>query len=93
MAGPHKIQGIGANFVPKNLDLKVVDKVVDITSEKAFKTARQAAKEGLFIGISSGAVLKAAQDYAKKNKNTLIVAVLADGGARYLSGDLFDENI
>ena len=93
VAGPHKIQGIGANFVPKNLDLKVVDKVVDITSEKAFKTARQAAKEGLFIGISSGAVLKAAQDYAKKNKNTLIVAVLADGGARYLSGDLFDENI
>ena len=91
-AGPHKIQGIGANFVPKNLDLKVIDKVVDISSKDAFKTAREAAKEGLFIGISSGAVLKAAKDFAKKEKKALIVAVLADGGARYLSGELY-ENI
>ena len=83
-AGPHKIQGIGANFVPKILDLKVIDKVVDISSQDAFKTAKEAAKEGIFIGISSGAVLKAAQDYAKKNKKAKIVAVLADGGARYL---------
>ncbi len=93
LAGPHKIQGIGANFVPKNLDFKVIDKVVDVSSKDAYKEAREAAKEGLFVGISSGAVLKAAKDYAKKNKNTLIVAVLADGGVRYLSGDLFDENI
>lgn len=84
IAGPHKIQGIGANFVPKILDLKVIDKVVDISSKDAFKTAKEAAKEGIFIGISSGAVLKAAQDYAKKNKKAKIVAVLADGGARYL---------
>ncbi len=93
VAGPHKIQGIGANFVPHILDLKVIDKVVDVSSKDAYKEAREAAKEGLFVGISSGAVLKAAKDYAKKNKNTKIVAVLADGGARYLSGDLFDENI
>ena len=91
-AGAHKIQGIGANFVPKILDLKVIDKVVAVSSQDAFKTAREAAKEGLFVGISSGAVLKAAKDFAKKNKNTLIVAVLADGGARYLSGELY-ENI
>ncbi|MBR4509038.1 MAG: cysteine synthase A [Elusimicrobiaceae bacterium] len=93
IAGPHKIQGIGANFVPKNLDFKVIDKVVDVSSKDAYTEAREAAKEGLFVGISSGAVLKAAKDYAKKNKTTLIVAILADGGARYLSGDLFDENI
>ena len=93
VAGAHKIQGIGANFIPKNLDLKVIDKVVDVSSKDAYTEAREAAKEGLFVGISSGAVLKAAKDYARKNKNTLIVAVLADGGARYLSGDLFDENI
>ena len=91
-AGAHKIQGIGANFVPKILDLKVIDKIVAVSSQDAFKTAREAAKEGLFVGISSGAVLKAAKDFAKKNKNTLIVAVLADGGARYLSGELY-ENI
>ena len=93
VAGPHKIQGIGANFVPKILDLKVIDKIVDITSEDAFKTAREAAKEGLFVGISAGAVLKAAKDYAKKNKKDLIVAILPDGGARYLSGELVNENI
>ena len=93
VAGPHKIQGIGANFVPKNLDFKVIDKVIDVSSKEAYTEAREAAKEGLFVGISSGAVLKAAKDYAKKNKTTLIVAILADGGARYLSGDLFDENI
>ena len=91
-AGPHKIQGIGANFVPKILDLKVIDKIVAVSSDSAFKTARKAAKEGLFVGISSGAVLKAAKDYAKKNKKGLIVAILADGGARYLSGELY-ENI
>lgn len=93
VAGPHKIQGIGANFVPKILDLKVIDKIVDITSKDAFKTAREAAKEGLFVGISAGAVLKAAKDYAKKNKKDLIVAILPDGGARYLSGELVNENI
>ena len=93
VAGPHKIQGIGANFVPKILDLKVIDKIIDITSEDAFKTAREAAKEGLFVGISAGAVLKAAKDYAKKNKKDLIVAILPDGGARYLSGELVNENI
>lgn len=93
IAGPHKIQGIGANFVPKILDLKVIDKIVAVSSDMAFKTAREAAKEGLFIGISSGAVLKAAKDYARKNKKALVVAILADGGARYLSGELFSENI
>lgn len=91
-AGPHKIQGIGANFVPKILDLKVIDKIIAISAKDAFKTARESAKEGLFVGISSGAVLKAAKDFAKKNKKTLIVAVLADGGARYLSGELYENS-
>ena len=92
IAGPHKIQGIGANFIPKILDLKVIDKVVSVGSQDALKAAREAAKEGLCVGISSGAVLKAAKDYAKNNKKTLIVAVLADGGVKYLSGELY-ENI
>ena len=92
IAGPHKIQGIGANFIPKILDLKVIDKVVSVGSQEALKAAREAAKEGLCVGISSGAVLKAAKDYAKNNKKTLIVAVLADGGVKYLSGELY-ENI
>ena len=92
IAGPHKIQGIGANFIPKILDLKVIDKVISVSSQEALKAAREAAKEGLCVGISSGAVLKAAKDYAKNNKKTLIVAVLADGGVKYLSGELY-ENI
>lgn len=92
IAGPHKIQGIGANFIPKILDLKVIDKVISVSSQDALKAAREAAKEGLCVGISSGAVLKAAKAYAKDNKKTLIVAVLADGGVKYLSGELY-ENI
>ena len=86
-AGPHKIQGIGANFVPEIFDKSVVDKVIDVSDESAFKGAKELArKEGLFVGISSGAALAGALSLNKKvyaNKN--IVIILPDNGERYLS--------
>ncbi len=93
--GPHKIQGIGANFIPKVLDLSLVDKVIGVSAENAGETARRAAKEeGLFVGISSGAALWAALELAKKPEfaGKTIVALLPDSGDRYLSTWLF-ENI
>ena len=93
--GPHKIQGIGANFIPKVLDLSLVDQVIGVSAENAGETARRAAKEeGLFVGISSGAALWAALELAKKPEfaGKTIVALLPDSGDRYLSTWLF-ENI
>ena len=93
--GPHKIQGIGANFIPKVLDLSIVDQVIGVSAENAGETARRAAKEeGLFMGISSGAALWAALELAKKPEfaGKTIVALLPDSGDRYLSTWLF-ENI
>ncbi|MBQ0110694.1 MAG: cysteine synthase A [Oscillospiraceae bacterium] len=92
-AGGHGIQGIGANFVPKNLDLSVIDKVVTATLDDSFKYARLFAKsQGLLVGISSGAALAAAVEFAKmpqfEGKN--IVVILPDGGDRYLSTELFE---
>jgi len=90
--GPHKIQGIGANFVPKNFDRKAVDRVIAVTDDDAKATARAAAtQEGLLIGISSGAALWAALDLAKKPEyaGKRIVAFLPDNGERYLSSWLF----
>lgn len=92
IAGSHKIQGIGANFIPKNYDASVVDEVVAVSDENAYKYARKLAKkEGLLTGISSGANLYAGIQLAKKkeNKGKTIVVILPDTGNRYLSTDLF----
>ena len=87
-AAPHKLQGIGANFIPKNYDASVVDEVMDISAEDAYKTCRLLAKyEGLLLGVSSGAAAYAATVVAQReeNKGKNIVVILPDGGERYLS--------
>jgi len=92
--GPHKIQGIGAGFVPKVLNTKVIDKIIQVSAADAGKTARKAAKEeGLLIGISSGAALFAALELSKQPEyaGKRIVALLPDNGERYLSTWLFEE--
>ena len=87
-AAPHKLQGIGANFIPKNYDASVVDEVMDISAEDAYKTCRLLAKhEGLLVGVSSGAAAYAASLVAQReeNKGKNIVVILPDSGERYLS--------
>ena len=87
-AAPHKLQGIGANFIPQNYDASVVDEVMDISAEDAYKTCRLLAKhEGLLVGVSSGAAAYAATVVAQReeNKGKNIVVILPDGGERYLS--------
>ena len=92
--GPHKIQGIGAGFVPDTLNTEVYDEIIAVENEDAFETGRiLARKEGLLVGISSGAAVWAATELAKRpeNKGKIIVALLPDTGERYLSTPMFSE--
>jgi len=93
-AGPHKIQGIGAGFVPDVLNTKIYDEIITVENDDAFATGRELAKtEGLLVGISSGAALWAATQVAKRpeNEGKNIVVILPDTGERYLSTPLFSE--
>lgn len=92
-SGPHRIQGIGANFIPKNYDGEIVAEVIDVTDEEAMDTARALAREeGLLVGISSGAAVSAATRIAQRAQwqGKRIVVLLPDTGERYLSTELFD---
>jgi len=93
--GPHKIQGIGAGFVPDTLNTKIYDEIIGVKNEDAFATGREIAKiEGVLVGISSGAAAWAAIELAKRpeNKGKIIVAILPDTGERYLSTPMINEN-
>lgn len=92
-AGPHKLQGIGANFVPKNFDKSVVDEIISVEAGDAFAAGRAMTREGMLVGITSGAALHAAKVLAQRPENVgkTIVALMPDTGERYLSTELFAE--
>ncbi|SFP15679.1 cysteine synthase A [Hydrogenimonas thermophila] len=90
--GPHKIQGIGAGFIPKILNTKIYDEVIEVSNEDAYETSRRIAKEeGILVGISAGANVYAAMQVAKRpeNRGKIVVTILCDTGERYLSTELF----
>ena len=92
--GPHKIPGIGAGFVPDNLDLSLVDEIEQVSNEEAIRYARRLAREeGIISGISCGAAVAAALRYARRSEcaGKTIVVILPDSGERYLSSILFEE--
>ena len=94
VAGPHKIQGIGAGFVPETLNTKIYDEVIAVQNEDAFKTGKEIARrEGVLVGISSGAAVFAAAELARRpeNRGKVIVALLPDTGDRYLSTPMFED--
>ncbi len=93
--GSHRIEGIGAGFIPKILDRSLIDEVFQVSDEEAFKMARRLAQEeGILTGISSGAAVHASLEVGKraKNKKKLIIVILPDTGERYLSTELFSSN-
>ena len=93
VAGPHKIQGIGAGFIPETLNTNIYDEVIAVSDNDAFNVGKEAVKsEGIFMGISSGAAIAAALEVAKReeNKGKTIVVLLPDNGDRYLSTPLFN---
>ena len=92
-AGPHKLQGIGANFVPKNYDGVVADEIIPVEAEDAYAAGRAMAREGFLVGITSGAALHAAKVLAQRPENAgkVIVALLPDSGERYLSTEMFRD--
>jgi cysteine synthase A len=91
--GPHKIQGIGAGFVPEVLNVEIIDEIIQVSNDDAMKTARQlATKEGILGGISSGAALWAAIQVSQRpeNEGKTIVVILPDTGERYISTEMFE---
>ncbi|MFR1565865.1 MAG: cysteine synthase A [Christensenellales bacterium] len=91
-SGPHKLQGIGANFVPKVLDRSVIDRIIDVKTDEAYSAARLLGRtEGFTCGISGGAALFAAAKLLKENAGGRVLVLLPDGGDRYLSTDLFEQ--
>lgn len=92
VAGSHKIQGIGANFIPEILDKSVIDEVITISDEEAYAQTKELSEEGIFVGISSGAAVAAAKKLALRSENEgkLIISFLADNGERYISTGVFN---
>ena len=92
VAGPHKIQGIGANFVPEILDKSVIDEVITISDEEAYAQTKELSEEGIFVGISSGAAVAAGKKLALRSENEgkMIISFLADNGERYISTGVFN---
>ena len=92
ISGPHKLQGIGANFIPKTLNRDIYDEIITVKTEEAYTACKELIKtEGVFAGISSGAALHASTLIAQENKDKKIVTIFPDSGERYLSTDLFED--